>query len=564
MALEMKKGSKWWYGRFRDGSKVRQVRLVEIGGERPAKAWQTGDRAFEKSRREAQLKLDQLMGDARGDVLRETIVQRLAEIKTGAKIEFPRLEDLSRLWLELPRRKRPSESYVRQCQGWLDKFVAFVRVQQPLIHEFVAVAPETAKAYMDAEWERGVAPKTWNDILMVLRTTFRQLHPQLTDGSNPFRGLVSRAVETVNREPFSLAELQFILDAAATDEFIRPIVVTAMCTAMRRGDCCQLQWEAVDLDEGFVAVKTSKTGVVVDIPIFPLLREVLERRRDELVAGGTKPDKLSGDVFPAQAEMFQRNNSGISWRGKKVLTEAFRLKEIAEGERPPDADPKEVKRAAGAYIEGLGGTDKAKRMRRVFDLYMTGKGYTEVAERTALTKPTVSAYLNELENATGLKFIRGKLHQAHSSSLQRERKHGLRRASVRDWHSFRVTWITLALASGVPLEIVQRVTGHRTVDVVLTHYFRPGREQFRETIMNAMPALLVGVASPPASRVAGDAVAEQPSPYLYEQEDPPAAKLEQGLKLLTKVTGKKNQALVVEAVELIELAKRRMNSSMVV
>ena len=68
---------------------------------------------------------------------------------------------------------------------------------------------------------------------------------------------------------------------------------------------------------------------------------------------------------------------------------------------------------------------------------------------------------------------------------------GKRRASVRDFHSFRVTWITLALASGVPLELVQRVTGHRTVEVVLKHYFRPGRQDFRKAISSAMPKLLM-------------------------------------------------------------------------
>ena len=49
----------------------------------------------------------------------------------------------------------------------------------------------------------------------------------------------------------------------------------------------------------------------------------------------------------------------------------------------------------------------------------------------------------------------------------------LRRGSVRGFHSFWVTWITLALAAGVPLELVQRVTGHKTVEVVTTHYFHP-------------------------------------------------------------------------------------------
>ena len=63
---------------------------------------------------------------------------------------------------------------------------------------------------------------------------------------------------------------------------------------------------------------------------------------------------------------------------------------------------------------------------------------------------------------------------------------------MRDFHSFRVTWITLALTAGVPLELVQRVTGHKTVDVVLKHYFRPGREDFKQRILAAMPRLLAG------------------------------------------------------------------------
>ena len=43
---------------------------------------------------------------------------------------------------------------------------------------------------------------------------------------------------------------------------------------------------------------------------------------------------------------------------------------------------------------------------------------------------------------------------------------------------------------GVPLELVQRVTGHRTAAVVLKHYFRPGREDFRTVITQAMPKML--------------------------------------------------------------------------
>jgi hypothetical protein len=53
-----------------------------------------------------------------------------------------------------------------------------------------------------------------------------------------------------------------------------------------------------------------------------------------------------------------------------------------------------------------------------------------------------------------------------------------------------VTWVTLALTAGVPLELVQKVTGHKTTDIVLKHYFRPGQEDFRIALEGAMPKLL--------------------------------------------------------------------------
>lgn len=77
-----------------------------------------------------------------------------------------------------------------------------------------------------------------------------------------------------------------------------------------------------------------------------------------------------------------------------------------------------------------------------------------------------------------------------ASVLSAERSNCVRRASVRDFHSLRVTWVTLALTAGVPLELVQRVTGHKTTDVVLKHYFRPGQEDFRLALEGAMPKLL--------------------------------------------------------------------------
>ena len=142
--------------------------------------------------------------------------------------------------------------------------------------------------------------------------------------------------------------------------------------------------------EGFITVKTSKTGELAEIPLFPVLRDEIE-----------KQPRKSEYVFPEVAEMYLRKNFGLSWRVKQVLK--------------------------AAKIE------------------------------------TKQVCPDRLQDAT-----------------------------IKGFHSLRTTWITMALSAGVPMELVRRVTGHSTVEVVLKHYFRPGREAFRLALGKALPKLITG------------------------------------------------------------------------
>jgi integrase len=73
-----------------------------------------------------------------------------------------------------------------------------------------------------------------------------------------------------------------------------------------------------------------------------------------------------------------------------------------------------------------------------------------------------------------------------------EKGQRLRHTTGYDFHSFRVTWITMALSQGIPIELVRRVTGHATVETVLKHYFKPDRENFRRVLESKMPTFLAG------------------------------------------------------------------------
>lgn len=410
MPLELRKGPDgtirtWWYGRYKvNGRRICHNLEVAVSGKPPKSLSlrDLGDSAFERSRALAQAKLDSLTGEAHDKRNAVRLVEKLYNIQTGEHIQSVPMARLPEEWTRIPRRRTIAKCYVAQSIGALNRFVGFIKKRWPQATDITHVSRSMARDFLEAEAERGVSPRTWNESMKLMRSAMKHLLPP--GGVNPFDGFPSRELATIFRKPFSTDELNAIIEAAQPDDFIRPIIVTGICTAMRRGDCCQLRWADVDMGTRFINVKTSKTGQSVSIPIFPLLYDELVRRK-----------KVGEFVFPEQAEMYRTNAGGITDRVRKVLACA-----------------------------GFKDRDKTSD--------------------------------DEQEN------IRGEIHVS--------RKFGLRRASVRDFHSFRVTWVTLALTAGVPMEIVTKVTGHRTTDIVMKHYFQPGREEFRRTLQSAMPQLL--------------------------------------------------------------------------
>jgi len=131
-----------------------------------------------------------------------------------------------------------------------------------------------------------------------------------------------------------------------------------------------------------------------------------------------------------------------------------------------------------------------------FRRYCAGKSVRDIFNATGRPKPTISYDLHTVEEWIGKRFIRSgqapSVRQAIARITREERKGRQKAASVRDLHALRTTFVTLALSVGVPMELVRRVTGHATVEVVLKHYFRPDREQFKAALVGAMPKVLTG------------------------------------------------------------------------
>lgn len=419
MALELRRGkSKWWYGQIQvNGRKITKNLGVEICGTIPRRLSMVGDIAFERSRAKAQAAFERFQLDAKKRCKAEELIQTIHEIRTGERVRSVLLTEIVARWKELPRRRPLSDRYVTQAESRVKRFLTFVCKGNSVLKEMAQIQSSHARAYMRMIEERGVSAKTYNNIVIFLRSVFHTLRKEAGLAENPFDGIPTRDGEAIFRTPYKVEELDLILQHAKKDELIYPLIVTGMCTAMRRGDCCNLKREDVDLDGGFITVKTSKTGETVQIPIFPLLREVL-------VQALAKPSPRAPHyVFPHLEAHYVVNPDHLTDRVKRVLRASGFIDEQPENGQPPES-------------RGV---------------------------------------------------------------LQKQRKEGVRKASVRDFHSFRVTWVTLALSAGVPLEIVQRVTGHRTASIVMKHYFQPGRDEFRRTLAGKMPTLLVGGEAKPAA-----------------------------------------------------------------
>ena len=72
----------------------------------------------------------------------------------------------------------------------------------------------------------------------------------------------------------STEDVQSLIDKC--DNHLRPIVITALHTGMRRGEILSLTWDNIDLKNGFILLDLTKNGERREIPINQTVREALD------------------------------------------------------------------------------------------------------------------------------------------------------------------------------------------------------------------------------------------------------------------------------------------------
>lgn len=514
-----------WYAKYKDGDCWRTVNLrVKVRG-KPPKSLNLkdpddlGDGAFQRSKAVAEKKLNEFVaqlkncqnGGSTPDLLKELEAKKSAQLSLAslAANEELRLRGLQKDVEPDSREARLLDEKCNLRRRVYNRFATFASSRKPPVHVLRKMTTALVDDYfadLKAHYSRGEAGKH----LRLLESAWKRYTP--TGLKSPFGDVpellrkFAKDNPSIHRHPLTTSEVATLwktartLDAAnVTPLKFYPLAVTAACTGMRIGDCCNLKWSSVHLDakpHPLIMVKTAKTGQTVTLPIFDELLPVLT----DLDAHRDCRDEY---VFPAAHDQYTRDMGAIVKRGKRLFARALFADAPEEAAERPVRSPQEVIGIIRSVKCDINRTAEWKE--RVIDIYtrhiIKGESYGTISKALGISKGMVSSYIATVEKLTGDRIRNGgntvggmtalieKTKQAHTKAG--------RKSSIYGWHSLRASFVVFAFTRGIPEEIVAKIVGHATVDMT-RRYFNPTEKNAADIFANYMGGSLLAQNAPQA------------------------------------------------------------------
>lgn len=222
-----------------------------------------------KLRRESVGKVGEITKDVAHRRLnkKKSLVQqdRLGEVNT----EIPTLKEITPEYLKYQKEVKQKRSWKedeRHLRG-LNRLFGDKKLSQI-----------TSKDIDDYKYSRSqeVAAATVNRELSTLRTLYNLAKRwKKFFGDNPVSESGLFGEENTKERILSYEEEQLLLDSSA--DHLKPIIITALNTGMRKGELISLKWKNIDFDNGLITVRkeVSKSNKPRKIPLNSKLRQVL-------------------------------------------------------------------------------------------------------------------------------------------------------------------------------------------------------------------------------------------------------------------------------------------------
>ena len=267
MAAFRKRGGKWQARVKKDGHTIEKTFVIKADAERWAR----------KIESELERRGTRQESDAHRVTLAEALSRYSMEItprKRGAAIELVRVRALS---------------------------------QHPLaLRTLMTIRPHDVARYRDQRLQVGMAASTLAKELGLLSAVFRVAIAEwdMDDLVNPVAGIMRPRQPPGRTRRLLPGEEDALLAAferrsdciqltpgVTLNPYVRPILIMAIETAMRRGELLGLRWEDVDLNRRIAHLPITKNGTSRDVPLSPQAIQTLAR----------VPRSPCGRVFPMSA-----------------------------------------------------------------------------------------------------------------------------------------------------------------------------------------------------------------------------------------------------------------------
>ncbi len=188
------------------------------------------------------------------------------EIKKIANYSFKELAEKYLQWIQSRHRSASTKEY--RIADMISHFGAL-----PLRRFNTLLAEEYQTALMD----RGLKPASVNKNISILKAMFKKaVECDMVEEETLERIRKVKQLEENNRRLRYLSKEECAALVNACNVHVRPIVITALNTGMRRGEILSLTWDRVDLKHGFILLDVTKNGERREIPINDTLRTTLQ------------------------------------------------------------------------------------------------------------------------------------------------------------------------------------------------------------------------------------------------------------------------------------------------
>lgn len=164
--------------------------------------------------------------------------------------------------------------------------------------------------------KKGKEPQSVNNCLKDIRTIFNwAIREGFFSGANPTNGVVPLDVPEKVVDFYSKEQLEKLLENLTGQA--RLIVLLCAWCGLRKQEACNLKWEQIDLESGFVQLsgEWTKTKKARSVPIPNRVREAL-------------PEKSEGYVF--HSERISKGKSNYIYDPKKTLKKAMKASGLTD------------------------------------------------------------------------------------------------------------------------------------------------------------------------------------------------------------------------------------------